>query len=177
MAELNQSYGTDSNSEENRLQVLLNNKKLLVIAAAAVVIVGIILVVILRNPSTAPSEPVSPSPANQNTSSGFPTPIVQPTLTQEEFQAAIQEQKNTDEAFADSERAVKAVYPWIYNLPLQTDAYFVYFDLDKKVFIGLLYPKAEDDVEQLKAEAITQLKNVKNIQVENYMIEWTVNPR
>lgn len=153
-----------------QLRILLLNKKIAIIAIAAVLMLCFGLIFIIFSPK---------SEINSNEQSQIIRPTKLPRqqdVTMKE-NAAIQKQKNIDKVFADKERRIKAEYPWIYNLPLQSDKYFVYFDLQNKVFIGLLYPKTGNNVEQLKTIVMQELKLAKKIPVENFKFEWTINPK
>src|SRR3990167_8751030 len=93
-----------------------------------------------------------------------------------EVQQAISEQIQADQEYADWQQSNSDAYSWIRKLPLTAVNYFVYFDLEKKVFIGRLYPKTGENVDQLKSEVLNRLKTEKEIPVENFQFEWMVNP-
>jgi hypothetical protein len=62
-------------------------------------------------------------------------------------------------------------YPWLKNMPISSDKYFVYFDESKKSFGADIYDK--NSVESIKAE-ITQKLQSMNIDLNAYPIEWQV---
>ena len=80
-----------------------------------------------------------------------------------------------DEGYAEWELQKNAAYPWINRIPIQTEKYFVYFDLNQKIFIGYLYPTSGDSITTLKTEAQRVLKEVKGIPIESYKFTWIVN--
>ena len=100
------------------------------------------------------------------------TPTVTPS---DELKQAIADQSVLDLKHANWQEAVEKEYPWKNKLPIYGDKFYVYFDLDKKGFIGLLYPQTGDDVEALKTDIIHTLKVNKQIPVENYDFQWQVN--
>lgn len=83
-----------------------------------------------------------------------------------------------DKNFEDYWNQVYDSYPWYNQLPLQTENYFVYFDLTKKAFIGILYIEAENMNDQLaqntrKEEILSRLANL-DIPVDSAKFEWSV---
>jgi len=99
-----------------------------------------------------------------------------PTVSAE-LQIAIDEAKSAARQFDDWQAIVRTDYPWLRKLPLAGEKYFVYFDLEKNSFIGRLYPNPGDNIEALETDIVRQLKEVKEIPVENYKFTWTVFPR
>ena len=94
-----------------------------------------------------------------------------------ELQRAVEEQTKVDQEYASWEKDISDNYPWRKKLPLTSENYYVYFDLNNKVFIGRLYTTAGDDVEQLKADILKILKVDEEIPIENFKFEWMVFPK
>jgi hypothetical protein len=156
---------------EKKLSDLFRNKKILLIA-------GVVLFVIIALLSAVLLSGAKDVDTTTTNTSKSPTPTIQPivpTMSPEEAQA-LKEQMAADAAYADAERATRSEFPWIDNLPLRGGKYFVYFDLQKKIFVGLLYPTGNDDVEVMKLQVLNELKQRKKVPVEKYPIEWTVTP-
>lgn len=93
-----------------------------------------------------------------------------------ELKEAINQQRAADQEYTDWKDNNHEQFPWINKLPVGNEKYFVYFDLEKKAFLGRLYPSTGDNVEQLRTEAISKLKE-KQIPADSYPIEWTVFPQ
>ena len=102
---------------------------------------------------------ISPSPNN--------------VFTPEQWQK-IEEQRQADEAVGQREVEIRTNFPWFIKLPMTGEKYFVYFEPNSKVFTGLLYPKAGDNLVQIKAEITKKLKDVYGVPVENYTFVWTI---
>lgn len=102
-----------------------------------------------------------------------PVPTEIPSV---ELLKAIEEAQNSAKEYDNRQADLRVEYPWLRMLPLATEKYFVYFDLDKKAFIGRLYPKAGDNSEQLKT-IITQQLKLKGVATESYKFEWQINPK
>ena len=94
-----------------------------------------------------------------------------------DLESAVDEQIKVVEEFANFENRVAGRYPWRKKLPLTSDKYFVYFDLNKKTFIGRLYPDDGDALEELKAEIIRILKKDKAIPLEEFKFDIDVYPK
>jgi len=137
-----------------------------------VLILGIFLFILSTPTSNQPNNsPTVPVPT------GIQRPPT-PTLTQEQI---MQDQLKADQNYAEWQKNVIDTYPWYNSLPLQTSSYFVYFDLDKKSFIGKLYPNTNDatpvaDQENaLKQQIISQLTSL-DIPTKQYPILWESHP-
>lgn len=139
----------------------------------------IILILVLRS-STKMSLPIfSPTPTLQEIPTlAIPQRLqVEPTLTEEENKLQIK----YDKEFGEWQENVLNNYPWYESLPLQTENYFVYFDLDKKIFIADLYPKesapesVDTQVTFMKNEIQNRLE-VLGIDTALYNFEWNIKP-
>ncbi len=151
---------------KEKLSQLVRNKKFLAIAGVLLIVVILVAILFFVNRSqTSNSETGNESSSSQEVENNPPVPVV--TIHVKQQQA--------DQDYADWERKVKSSYPWMNKFPLRTEKYFIYFDLNKKVFVGLLYPSSGDDPEKMKADIINELK-LRGVKTENYKIEWTVNP-
>lgn len=123
---------------------------------------------------------LSPTPSKQSPSSPI---IPTPTFFQTQIPPKndLEKQTISDENFSSWVSSVKNSYPWYRNLPLQTEQYFLYFDLQKKGFIGKLYPKKnnvtsiDQQVANFKTIINNQLKNL-GIDINLYQFEWIVEP-
>jgi len=93
-----------------------------------------------------------------------------------EVQKAIEEQLKVDQDYASWQKEISDIYPWRKKLPLTSEKYYVYFDLEKKIFIGRIYPNSGDDVEQIKSEVLQRLKEEKGIPTDNYTFSWNIFP-
>lgn len=91
-----------------------------------------------------------------------------------QLQKAIEEQKQADQDYAQWRDDIRVDYPWLNKLPLAGDKYYVYFDIDKKMFVATLYPAAGDDIEQIKNTVVSDLKTKKEIPADTFNFEWVV---
>ena len=90
------------------------------------------------------------------------------TVSVENTSQADQEKSQTiaDQNYIEWEKSVDQSYPWLEKLPLETENYFFYFDIDTKSFVGQLYPSGSseiseaDQVTAMKAEIMTSLTNL-----------------
>ena len=104
-------------------------------------------------------------------------PTVAPTAFTPEQLKNIEEQRKIDEIVGKREIEIKTKYPWFIKLPLRGQKYFVYFDQNQSTFVGLLYPKSGDNVEDMKAEVIAKLRQeIQITDVEKYPFEWKITP-
>lgn len=165
------------------LQSLLNNKRVL-IATGGIILILLLLVMVLSL-ATKKDEPSSirdVRDVKQKLGQKQPTVTSQAQLIPSstisaEMQIAIDEAKQSAQEYDNWQAGLRTDYPWLRKLPLAGKKYFVYYDLNKQVFIGRLYPGAGDDVASIKAEISRQLKEDKNIPVENFMFQWMINPK
>lgn len=156
----------------------LKGRKLVIIGGGLVVLL-IVLMIFSAGSKTKSSISTVPQPSqpveqqdqdifnNSNNSQDGQSP---------EVQQAIADQMQADQEYADWQNNNSNSYPWLRKLPLTSEKYFVYFDLNKKGFIGRLYIKSGDDVEKIKSDILKILKVDEEIPVENFKVEWQVNP-
>jgi len=181
---MNSNVEQTHSGDETLFQKIIERKWLLIIGGG-VVLAGMLALILFSqtsvqtpgpvagtSPSPAISAQVSPAPSSiQTTGAVVPTPTISV-----ELQKAIDKQTRADSEYAGIQDAINTEYPWITYFPMQTETYFAFFDIDKELFIVNIYPKAGDDVEQIKAEVIRQLR-LKEIPEEKYEYDWTVTPR
>lgn len=91
----------------------------------------------------------------------------------------IKNQEIADRDFGEWDKNNQASYPWYNKLPLQTNTYFVYFNLDTKNFVAKIYPSSstptESETNAIKSEVLSKLAGL-GINTANYSIEWKVIP-
>ncbi|OGK10412.1 hypothetical protein A2767_06485 [Candidatus Roizmanbacteria bacterium RIFCSPHIGHO2_01_FULL_35_10] len=97
---------------------------------------------------------------------GIQEQSISPTLTQEEVS-----QLESDKEFGIWTQELYDSYPWYDKLPLQSEKYFVYFDINQKKFIASIYSPNEQD--GIKNEIILQFKDL-GIDYEKYEIIWEI---
>ena len=160
-------------------QNFLSNKKFLIIGGFLVVILIVLisLATVSQKPtSTAVIQPTQSAQQVQFPQAGTLSEPVDNSIESQspEVQQAIAEQQKVDQEYAAWEQSVKDAYPWRKKMPLTSEKYYVYFDLNSKVFIGRLYLTPEDNDVQIKADILRQLKEDKQIPIENFKFEWQV---
>lgn len=158
--------------ESQELRYIIMKKKWLIVSILAVILLTLLFV-------------ISASVKN-NSSAINDVPVISPTLPvaepseipvnsqSQELQKAIAEQSKVDQEYSNWKESNQQEYPWINKMPFTSDKYYVYFDLDKKVFSATVYPGIEDNVEQIKELVLNDLKTLKGVEVEKYTFEWTV---
>ena len=143
-----------------------------VIAVAGFILIVLIVLTVFLSSKKTPAVPSDTSTGGLS----FPSPASNTDLRKAPpSQEKIAQQMNADEGYAEWELQKNAAYPWINRIPIQTEKYFVYFDLNQKIFIGYLYPTSGDSITTLKTEAQRVLKEVKGIPIESYKFTWIVN--
>ena len=162
------------NNNMDNLPVYFRGKRLLVIGGGLVLLLLVLMV-------------FSSRPKIQSQTDVLPTQAVQPTPDSNfidssqdsqspEVQQAIADQMKADEEYGAWQDSNSTSYPWLRKLPLTSEKYFVYFDLTKKIFIGRLYIKSGDNIDQIKSDILKILKLDEEIPIENFKVEWMVNP-
>lgn len=105
----------------------------------------------------------------------FTTLPIEKTSTED--QAKIQ--SKADKENADYWKSVNSQYPWYNKLPLQSANYYVYFDLNKYMFIAKLYPQksssipTDAQVEFMKTEILSKLQQI-GVDTKTAPIEYDV---
>lgn len=158
---------------QSRLHEVLKKKWVLI--GIGIVTLGLISVFFFLSVRSK-SEPKT---INQPLPTVIPTqPLLSPTspFTPEQLKI-IEEQRKADETVGKREIEIKTKYPWFNSLPLRGEKYFVYFDTNKQVFVGLLYPKSVDNVEIIKQEVKLKLRDTIGItDIDKYQFQWTITP-
>lgn len=164
-----------------QLQALLEKKW--VLALGGVLGLTVLLLVLLLPREQKSEQERVPFPTSVITRTASPTlpPMTvtsgaSVTFSPEQLQV-IEEQSKADETVSKRETEIRTNYPWFIKLPLSGEKYFVYFETNRKVFVGLLYPTASDNLDEIKAEIVQKLKDVFGIPVDDFTFEWTVNPQ
>ena len=158
--------------ESQELGHTIMNKKWLIVSILVVILLTLIFVI--------SASVKSDNSAVEDISVVSPTvPVAEPSeipvnSQSQELQKAIAEQSKVDQEYAQWKDNNQQEYPWINKMPFTSDKYYVYFDLDKKVFSATVYPGNEDNVEQIKEMVLNDLKTLKGVEVEKYTFEWTV---
>jgi hypothetical protein len=129
----------------------------------------------LINPSSTPIPTITPTEEPPNNITGGPT-------IDQQTQKLLDEQEKGEIEFGKQQDALQQQYPWLNSLPLQKDTlYFVYFDVNEKAFIGMLYPKTtsetsiDDQVTSMKKEIQQSLTSL-GIPYQQYSLDWTITP-
>lgn len=154
------------------LQSFVKTNRSLALLLAGIILTAILLIIFAFSLVSSPDnnassiQPTNPSPAAQK-------PSLNPTQVQ-------QLQTTADRDFAAHQKELDKNFPWLDKLPLQKDEYFVFFDTDKKQFVGKLYPKTsggsiDDQVALLKNQVIEALK-AQGIPSDQYPISWIITP-
>ncbi len=88
----------------------------------------------------------------------------------------IKNQAEADKDFGEWVDSIYTNYPWYDKLPLMTDNYFVYFDLDQKKFISKIYTQGQstpqEEIQKYQGEIISRLESL-GIKTAEFQIEWT----
>lgn len=105
------------------------------------------------------------------------TTVAERNISLEDLQKA---QSIADKQYGEYWENVATNYPWYNKLPLRTQEHFVYFDTNRKVFVGKLYlsPSPTETVsgrvEQLKKEVLLALQRL-GVSTSDYEFEWKVS--
>ncbi len=180
--ENNNSINNTPESENGPIKMILRKKWFLVLGG---VILAILFSLIIFAASNKIQEPVSVAPTMipAPTTNAFPTANEQynnaPTTSPQsvELMKAIEDQKNVDREYSNWQVEIRKSNP-MKGLPITSAKYFLYFDIDKKIFIGKLYPSTSDNIEQMQTEIMSKLSSLIGInEVEKYQIEWKIIPQ
>lgn len=134
---------------------------------------GGLLLVILLAVVFSPRASQAPPPDTKLSGTSLTDEVPTPTMTVEYIQA-VTEAKQSAAVYDAGVAEVRAEFPWIRKFPISGEGkYFVYFDTEKKVFVGKLYPKSGDDVEALKTKAKQHMEQ-REIPPDAYPFEWRV---
>ena len=90
------------------------------------------------------------------------------SITEEE---ALEVQTQADKDFGEWQEEIYTKYPWINELPLRTDKYFVYFDIEKGKIFAVIYSTDQNEIATLREE-ITQ--NLSKLGIDaSIPVEWS----
>lgn len=140
---------------------------------------GLVFMVLILSILLFPSPDNSTGAQPEVTLSPTSAPATTVTPLSEEDQ--IKRQAIMDENTLKKEREIFSTYPWYDKLPLRAADYFVYFDLEKKIFVGLLYP-ANTSQNEIVSQTVTMKAEIRKsltdlgIDVEKYEFEWVIKP-
>lgn len=79
-----------------------------------------------------------------------------------------------DKNRVDTSEKIEASYPWINELPLSGQDYFIYFDIKEKKFFGIIYSSANP--EAAKQIAYAELRKL-GVTPSQYQFSWEIKPR
>lgn len=150
---------------------MIDRKKIFIVLAIIVVVFFLLILIIL----------VSRSRQTQTTTIQNQPEIVIPTIGANVQSESLKIQTQADKNFGDWQKDIYTTYPWYDKLPLQTNTYYVYFDLAKKKMIALLYPDKTatspfyQQIDSLKKEVVDKLQEL-GIPVAEGEIEWVISP-
>lgn len=152
------------------IQSVLRSKWMLMLGGGLLLTVLLVVVFSPRNSQqTAPDTKLS----GTSLTSDVPTDVPTPTMTVE-YKQAVQEAQQSATEYDAGRAQVREEFPWIRKFPISGEGkYFVYFDKEKKVFVGKLYPRTGDNTEQLKSKAIQHMQQ-REIPTDSYPFEWLV---
>jgi hypothetical protein len=157
------------------IKLVKQNKYIFICGTVGVVFLIIIFSIALSK-SSVQSNPDQPATSNKSTMSNN-IPSNSPTVPT--FDPIKQEAG--EKAFSAEQEAIHNNYPWIDKLPVQTTDYFVYFIVNKKSFVGNLYPADTSknfivsQVVTIKAQIRKSLINL-NIEFSKYPFVWNIKP-
>jgi|SRR3989344_4113103 len=154
-----------------KLKKILQNKK-------AVLIVGLIVIILLfiNLYSKLNKNKITQFAPDENQTE-YIAPSLPPLTQSAELREAISLQQKADEEYSNWQNTTRTDFPWINELPVHSEKYFVYFDFNTKVFIGKLYPLVSDDVDEIKNEIQNKLTTDLEIPLEQYPIDWKIFPQ
>lgn len=151
---------------------ILKQKKVILIIVLIIVTVLLIIYSLFNKPQS-----LSNLPQENSNEFNYIPPDNQPQVTPSaELMAAINDQMKVDKEYSNWQTDTRNQFPWRVSLPVYSDKYYVYFEMDKQIFIGLLYPQSSDNIDDLKREIYEIFKN-EDIPLDSYTFEWTVKPK
>lgn len=143
-------------------------KFLIISLIILIFIIGTVLVFnsATKPPSPSPSVQPSPRPSSLGT---IPNPSISPLPAPTSSAEIAKYQSETDRIYAEQLQKQDERYPWLEQMPLQTNNYFVAFDPSTDTFLAEIYNKSQK--QQLQQEILQRLKSL-NIDVAKYKIVW-----
>lgn len=107
----------------------------------------------------------------------FTTVLLEEMSTEDQIQI----QAKGDSRFNEIQEKIDATYPWLGNLPLQEQNYFVYFHVDQKQMVANLYPSTASEtpvpqqIETMKTEILSRLQRI-GVDIVKYPPKWVSKP-
>lgn len=141
-----------------------------------VIATGLALIVVLFPLFSSRGKP-APSPLPVLTAPSA-SPFTSPKGTLS-TQDQINLQAQADQDFAKRSKQIKEAYPWLDKLPIQSQKYYVYFDVNEKQFIAKLYPSSssstsvDQQVENMQNEIKAKLQELIP-DYTKYNIRWDI---
>lgn len=166
----------------------MNIQKPIIVLVLGLIFILIVLVVLISS-SSKPSNKPLPIPEVIE-APVFPTqlPILKttplPTITPSKdtpLEEQLRIQTEADNNTTNIKNGILQKYPWYNQLPLQEKDYFVYFNLEKQVFIGKLYPQRSSSI-PIEQQSLNWQQEIQvklqdlNINLSVYNIIWEINP-
>ncbi len=140
-------------------------KRIIFIAASVVTIVTLFVVYVFISGAKPTAKPAAKQRIEV-------TPETLPSSSSPQNQNA---QETADKNFSDQVAKIYSQYPWYSKLPIQTDNYFVYFDIKTKRFTAKIYDASNrlssNDVTQIK-NAVTQTLSGFGVNLSTYPIDY-----
>ena len=101
------------------------------------------------------------------------TTVPDTSLSQEDKNAL---QLQSDNNFGAWQNQLYSSYPWYDHLPLQSDQYFTFFDINTRQFITDIYtdPNNTDTIRAIKQEVVGKLQSL-GIDTSKYLFVWNTN--
>ncbi len=156
--------------------MLKQKKYLSLVIPLAVVLFLVVIMVLFSDLGSDKQKVVQPTPAPQSKINVSASP------PKGEIKFDVKEQDRREIEFSKEQENIAQTYPWSDKLPLQTESYFVYFDVEKKAFVGLLYPIGPDQnsinsqVVDMKTKINKSLVDL-GVDVAKYKFEWTIQTK
>lgn len=97
----------------------------------------------------------------------LPTTIMPTTVIPQTSATQILE---SDQNWGNKSQEINSNYPWLDQFPLTTDEYFVYFDINKKLFIAKIFSSKTEDTKTKISNELAQ----KGIDITKYIIQWEI---
>jgi hypothetical protein len=166
------------------VQSTRNKWVLMGICAGSVILIIVVFTTLSKNGSDS-MDPISKGVVNVISA---PTPRTAPKITDttptpnvtqtpakaKEIADAIARQSKVDSDYAQSQKDLSLSYPWRKKMPLVGKHYYVYFNLDTREFIGLLYPTGNDNPDGMKGEIIKRLQDI-GVKTEAFTFKWSIS--
>lgn len=144
----------------------MKNKNIIIGSLTVLFLLLIAVYLFLVNKSKPPVTP-NPSVPVYTTPEAFDKKNLVPSQS---FQQQMQFQTQADYNFGQWQQDIYTKYPWYNKLPLASDNYFVYFDVNEKKFIGKIY--ASPDQTQFFMNQVNFELTSLGINLNQFPIQW-----